>query len=373
MRKLRVLNSDDAERAVAPQDEREGVPPVPAAFGRKGFLPLVDAMGRRYRYLRLSVTDRCDMACTYCMPHGGETEHAARVEMLSFEEIERLCRVLASMGVQKVRLTGGEPLLRKELPRLVQNLARVEGLRSLYLSSNASRLSVFASALRQAGLKGVNVSLDSLSPERFSRLTRGGVLSATLDGIRAAIEAGIEVKLNTVLIANENEGEAEAIVDFAWSLGVTPRFIELMPLGAGAELAARSLVSNAQLAERLAASLALNFAPSRSIDDGPARYLSRADEPERRVGFISARTGNFCDACNRIRITANGELRTCLGWRKGLSLRDAMRAGASDREIAWAFHWALSNREDGHVFDAPRRALAASVDHHHVGMSLVGG
>ncbi|MCB9654832.1 MAG: GTP 3',8-cyclase MoaA [Deltaproteobacteria bacterium] len=364
--RLRILSSRIGAALAGP-------PPRPRAFGQGGLPPLVDAMGRCYRYLRLSVTDRCDMACLYCMPHGGETEHAVRAEILSFEEIERLCRVLAQMGVSKVRLTGGEPLLRKELPRLVDRLAHVEGLQSIHLSSNASRLAIFAKALREAGLAGVNVSLDSLSPERFSRLTRGGVLSATLEGLDAAIAVGLEVKLNTVLIANENEDEAVSIVEFAWSLGVTPRFIELMPLGAGVDMAADGLVSNVRLAARLAEALGLSAAQGRSPHDGPARYLECARAPGRRVGFISARTGNFCDACNRIRITASGELRACLAWREGLSLRDQMRSGVSDLDLAWMFHWALSRRDGGHAFDDDRGSHAVRADHHHVGMSLVGG
>ena len=200
---------------------------------------LVDPQGRHYDYLRLSVTDRCDLACIYCMPPGGEDEHAIRCELLSFEEAARLVTVFAGMGIRRVRLTGGEPLVRKDIVRLTELLCRRSGIDELVMTTNATRLAELAKPLAQAGLRGVNVSIDSLDPQRFFKITRGGDLRRVVAGIHAALDAGLEVKLNTVLLRHETLDEAAGIVDYAWSIGVTPRFIELDAAWRGCEAAAR--------------------------------------------------------------------------------------------------------------------------------------
>jgi cyclic pyranopterin phosphate synthase len=357
----------------APSSVRSGadadVPEMPADFGRHGLPPLLDRQGRTYTYLRLSITDRCDFACVYCMPPGGEDDHAERPELLSFEEIARLCSVLAELGVDRVRFTGGEPLVRRDVVRLVELVERRSGVRKLVMTSNGSRLSELAHPLRAAGLTGVNVSVDTLDPERFAQLTRGGKLSRVLAGVNAALDAGLEVKLNAVLL-DTNLADAGALVDWAWARGITPRFIELMPLGEAAKLPAHSFVPQAELVRVLGSRLApAEQGGYRARDgQGPARYLCAADGSERRVGFITAVSNEFCESCNRLRITARGEVRACLASRRALSLRDLMRSGASDRELAWAVHQALGTKLAGHLFNE-----AGADEHRHVGMSLIGG
>jgi cyclic pyranopterin phosphate synthase len=345
----------------------EAVPPMPESFAPEALPSLTDARGRVYTYLRLSVTDRCDLACVYCMPPGGEDEHARRTDVLSFEEIVRLVGVFSAGGVRRVRLTGGEPLVRKDIVRLVAMIHDDARVPEIALTSNATRLAELARPLKAAGLSSVNVSIDSLDSERFGRITRGGVLREVLAGIHAALAAGLEVKLNTVPLRGENDDELEAIVDFAWSLGITPRFIELMPLGEGAALYASKLVPNGEVAERLRGRLE-GREGSFAEGKGPAKYLRAADGSGREVGFINATTGNFCDACNRVRVTAKGDVRPCLASRRAVSLRDVMRGANDDRHVAWALRWALGGKNEGHHFTE-----AAVTEHENVGMSLIGG
>jgi GTP 3',8-cyclase len=328
---------------------------------------LVDAQGRAYTYLRLSVTDRCDFACVYCMPPGGEDDHAERPELLSFEEAARLTRVFAASGIARVRFTGGEPLVRRDVVRLVELVRRESGLTKLVMTTNGSRLGELAAPLRAAGLVGVNVSIDTLDPGRFRELTRGGELRRVLAGVHAALAAGLEVKINAVVLGGINDGDAAALVDWAWELGVTPRFIELMPLGEAAKLPATRFLSHAQLIARLGARLS----PERGEavpGQGPARYLSAADGSRRRVGFITAVSDEFCGSCNRVRVTARGELRACLASRRALSLRDLLRSGYPDAAIAWAAQRALGGKLPGHLFTD-----TGADEHTHVGMSLIGG
>ncbi len=326
---------------------------------------LADALGRRYTYLRLSVTDRCDLRCIYCMPEQGEWEHGARKELLDFDEIERLVGLLAERGVQRVRLTGGEPMIRKELPSLIGRLSKLRGITEVVMTTNATRLATFAAPLVEAGLRGVNVSLDSLQAEKFATLTRGGDLRSVLQGIEIALTQGLRVKLNTVVIGGQNDDEVEEIVRFAWQLGITPRFIELMPLGEGAH--AGSVVPSAALEHQLKHVLCPDASPS-PPHRGPARYRVAADGSGHKVGFISAVSQNFCGSCNRLRVTAKGELRACLASRAALSFRDLMREGADDRQILWALSHALSVKSDGHLFNDPD-----VTEHERVGMSLIGG
>lgn len=345
----------------------ELAPPRPVDFGVHGLPLLVDAHARAYVYLRMSVTDRCDLACVYCMPPGGEEDHALRPDLLSFEEHARLVGVVARMGIRRVRFTGGEPLVRKDCVELVRAVHAAAPEVELAMTTNGTRLAELAPALRDAGLAGVNVSVDTLDAEKFRRMTRGGDLARVLAGIDRALEVGLEVKLNAVLLRHENLADAGPLVDYAWSRGVTPRFIELMPLGEGAALVQRELVTSEETLRSLDARITGGVgrsAPGR----GPARYALAADGSGRRVGVISAMSDEFCGECNRVRITARGDLRGCLASRRALSLRDAMRGGASDIELAWQLCWALSGKGAGHSF------LEPTVDEHaHVGMSLIGG
>lgn len=345
----------------------EALPPVPAGFARDGALPrLTDTKGRAYDYLRLSVTDRCDLACIYCMPPGGEDEHAVRTELLSFEEAARLVRVFAAMGIARVRFTGGEPLVRRDIVRLVELVRRTTAVQKIALTTNATRLAELARPLYDAGLGSVNVSLDSLDPERFAEITRGGDLARVLAGIRAARDVGMSVKLNTVLLRGKTDVEAERIVDYAFSIGATPRFIELMPLGEGATLPADLRVPASEVIARLGARLGRER-EARDAAHGPATYLPARDGAG-RVGFITPLSDEFCGTCNRVRVTARGDVRACLASRRAVSLRDVMRAGGDDRALAHAIAWSIGGKGDGHAFLDPDAR-----EHDHVGMSLIGG
>lgn len=340
----------------------EQAPARPSHFGDP--LPkMIDARGREYTYLRLSITDRCNLGCVYCMPPGGELEHAHRPELLAFEEIVRLVSVLARGGVRRVRFTGGEPLVRRDVVRLVEMVGRT-AIDEMVMTTNAVRLAELARPLRDAGLHGVNVSIDSLDAERFRAITRGGELGPVLAGVHAALEAGLEVKLNCVALGGENEDELGAIVDWAWGLGITPRFIELMPIGEAAALPRERFLSATSIVQALGDRVERDEL-GREAGKGPARYLRGS---KGRVGLITAVSDEFCASCNRVRITAKGDLRACLADRRAVSLRDLMREGASDADLAWAVHWSLGTKDAGHHFDA------TDVDEHaHVGMSLIGG
>ncbi|GAB4110600.1 MAG: GTP 3',8-cyclase MoaA [Sandaracinaceae bacterium] len=342
------------------------IPPRPACFDRVPGV-LVDPAGRRVRYVRLSVTDRCDLACTYCMPPHGEREHARASALLSFDEVAQLARVLAASGVERLRFTGGEPLVRRDLPTLVARAHAAAPTLRLALTTNGTRLAHLARALRDAGLGSVNVSVDSLDPERFHRVTRGGDLALVRAGVEAALEAGLEVKVNAVVLGAEGLAEVPRLTRWAWAQGVVPRFIELMPIGEAARLPQSARVPGAAILEALAP---LAAAPLESPGDasGPARYLVARDGSGRRVGLIAATTEPFCDRCNRIRITASGVLQGCLGHPHGVALAPSLREGEGDLELAWALHAALGSKAAGHRF-----ADAELGSHHRVGMSLVGG
>lgn len=327
-----------------------------------------DADGRDIRYVRISVTDRCDLRCVYCMPEGGETEHGTRPEILDFEEIARLVRILATGGVRRARFTGGEPLLRKDIVELVALVHRFAPDVDLCLTTNATRLERYAADLVRAGLRRLNVSLDTLDPVRFRTVTRGGDLGRVVAGIDAAMRAGLsDVALNAVALRGVNDDEIESIVDWSWSRGVEPRFIELMPIGEGATLPSSMQIGWREIAARLASRIDV-AGGDRPSGRGPAFYLPAKDGSGRRVGFITAVTENFCETCNRIRVTAKGDLRACLASRRAISIRDAMRLGAPDGEILGQIAWALGHKDVGHHFDAPEAR-----EHARVGMSLIGG
>jgi len=343
----------------------EAAPPRPSGWGDAPST-LVDARGRAITYLRVSITDRCDMACVYCMPPGGEDEHAPRADVLSFEEIVAIARALTRGGVRRIRLTGGEPLVRKDVVRLVEHLRGAIDV-ELAMTTNASRLATLARPLRDAGLDQVNVSIDSLDRARFAEITRGADLGEVLAGIRAALEVGLEVKTNTVALGGVNDDELGAIVDWAWSSGIVPRIIELMPIGEGASLPRQRFTSAREIVERLGDRVRDERIDA-SAHRGPARYLRAADGSDRTVGLITAVTDEFCDGCNRVRLTSRGELRACLASRRAVSLRDVLRAGGDDRDLLWATAWSLGAKDAGHRFSDQLED-----EHERVGMSLIGG
>lgn len=334
-----------------------------AAPGSSG---LHDVHGRSVSYVRLSVTDRCDLACIYCMPPRGERSHARRAELLTPAEIARLSAVFAGLGVRRLRFTGGEPLCRRDLVEIVERCRLAAPGLELALTTNGTRLGPHVAALVRAGLSSVNVSVDSLDPARFEEITRGGALSAVLDGARAAVAAGLEVKTNTVVLGERSLDEIPGIVEWAWSLGAVPRFIEVMPIGEAARLAPSEHTVASAIAARLAP-LASDPSAQARVAHGPARYLVARDGSGRRVGLIAATTERFCADCNRVRVTARGELRPCLARPEGRPLATLVREGASDAALGAALEAALATKSEGHVLGC------AGGPHQAVGMSLVGG
>lgn len=305
----------------------------PLAFKRQAGLPgVADGSGRRIGYLRISVVDRCNLRCDYCRPAADAFRAAPREHLLSYEEIGRIVRIAANLGVEKIRLTGGEPLLRKGIVDLVSRIATVPGIRELAMSTNATLLAGCAQALRDAGLQRVNVSLDTLDAQRFFRLTGGG-LGDVLRGIHAAQDAGLTpVRLNAVLLRGINDGDAARLIDFSIREQLELRFIELMPMREGMDWRKHyyplsELLARPDIIERIDASAWERQGSS------AARYLRLRNAPG-RVGFIEPMSNRFCAGCNRLRLTADGKLRPCLPADDEVDLRSALRTGGSDGEIA---------------------------------------
>ncbi len=316
--------------------------------------PLVDAFARRIRYLRVSVTDRCNYRCSYCMPESleeqGQLTFASKSEVLTFEEIEQIVSRFATLGVRKIRLTGGEPTVRKGIVDLVGRIRRIAGIEQVVMTTNGHLLTELAAPLAAAGLVAVNVSLDTLDAERFRRLTGRGDLARVLGGIDAARAAGLSVKINAVALRGVNDDEVTALCEYAWSHGAVPRFIEHMPMSEGQLYATEAELSAQQIRQLVAARFGhLEVAEDRPRDAGPARYWRTPTG--REVGIISAMTEHFCDDCNRLRLTATGALHACLGHDDAISLRDVLRAGGSDDELTRAIATAVTGKRAGHVFD----------------------
>jgi cyclic pyranopterin phosphate synthase len=311
---------------------------------------LVDSFARKVTYLRVSVTDRCNYRCTYCMPEEG-VNLVPRADVLSFEEIERVVRVFASLGVRRVRLTGGEPTVRKDLLSCVERLAAIEDM-AVVMTTNGHTLADQAGALRAAGLAGINVSLDTLDAGKFREITRRGDLARVAAGVEAALAAGIATKINVVAIRGFNDGEVGALCAWAWERGVTPRFIEWMPMSEGSFYAPGALFEAAEIraaVERHAGPLVAD--DGGSAHHGPARYWRTA--AGRRVGIISAMSENFCSTCNRVRLSAVGELHTCLAYDDATNLRAVLRDPAVDdvdAALGAAIRGALAGKRRGHEF-----------------------
>ena len=287
--------------------------------------PLVDAQGRTIAYLRLSLTDRCNFRCEYCSPADYENPR----HLLTREEIARLGSIFGRLGVRRIRLTGGEPTLRRDLVDVVGDLRAAPGIEEVALTTNGHRLADLARPLREAGLGSLNVSLDTLDAERLRRLSgRGAFLSDVLEGLDAAAAAGFpHLKVNTVVMGGVNEDELGRLVRHSWERGASPRFIELMPFGEGVPVPLARV--KALLAEQ-----GIRLVPDGKRGWGPAHYMRDAEsDPPRHVGFIGAITENFCDSCNRARIAADGGFQACLGGDTRHNLRDLLRAGASDDDV----------------------------------------
>lgn len=318
--------------------------------------PLVDGFARRIRYLRVSVTDRCNYRCTYCMPEslGDQLVFEQRSAVLTFEEIERLVRLFAHLGVRKIRLTGGEPTVRKGIVELAARVARVPGIEQVVMTSNGHLLDELAAPLAAAGVSAINISLDTLDARRFRELTGRGDLARVLAGVDAAVAAGMRVKTNAVALAGVNDGELVALCEYAWTRGAVPRFIEHMPMSDGALYAPEAELPAAQIRRILEGALGTLVPADRSgRDPGPARYwrFAAGGVSGREVGIISAMTEHFCDDCNRLRLTATGALHACLGHDDAISLRDVMRRGGSDDDVVRSIAAAVTGKRAGHAFD----------------------
>lgn len=308
---------------------------------------LSDAFARKVTYLRVSLTDRCNYRCTYCMPEEG-VDLLPKADVLSFEEIERIVRVFVGLGVRRVRLTGGEPTVRKDVLTCVARLAAIPGL-EVVMTTNGHRLVELAPALRAAGLAGVNVSLDTLDAAKFHAVTRRGDLGRVTAGIDAVIALGIPTKLNVVALKGFNDGEVGAICDYAWERGAVPRFIEWMPMSGGDLFAPGAVLTAAEIraaVEDHAGHLTADEIGGASV--GPARYWRTP--AARRVGVISAMSENFCATCNRVRLTAVGELHTCLAHDDATNLRAVVRGDGDDFAIEAAIREAISGKRKGHEF-----------------------
>jgi GTP 3',8-cyclase len=312
--------------------------------------PLRDRFERSIKYLRVSVTDRCNYACTYCVPEDG-VEHKRRADLCTFEELERIVGVFAGLGVRRLRLTGGEPTVRHGFVELVARMKRVPGIDEVVMTTNGHLLADLAGPLAAAGLHGANVSIDTLDPARFAQLTSGGDLARVIAGIDGARAAGLEIKLNAVALAGVNDGEIAALCDFAWQRGITMRFIEHMPLSSGALYTSSRELSAATIRASVARVFgALEPSPTDRGIAGPARYWRLVDAPNRELGIISAMTEHFCAACNRVRLTADGQLHACLGHDDAVNLRDLVRAGGSDDDLRRAIAWSVQGKREGHEF-----------------------
>ena len=334
---------------------------------------MIDPFGRAITYLRVSVTDRCDLRCVYCMAE--DMSFLPKAEILSLEELDRLCAAFIRLGTTKIRITGGEPLVRRDVMTLFQSLgARIipglnkeGGLKELTVTTNGSQLTKYATALRAAGVRRVNVSLDTLSPELFTSITRWGKIEKTLDGIFAAKAAGLAVKINAVALKGVNEGEFDAMLAWCGEHGFDLCLIETMPMGDIGGDRTDQYLPLSLVRGRLRRRWTLeetDYQPG-----GPARYYTVA-ETRGRIGFITPMTHNFCESCNRVRLTCTGTLYMCLGQDDQADFRRVLRAGATDAELDAAIIAAIARKPKGHDFVIDRRQRPPAVARH---MSVTGG
>ena len=308
---------------------------------------LIDPFLRHIEYVRVSVTDRCDLRCSYCLPKGFH-DFEEPADWLTFDEIERVMQAFTALGVRRIRLTGGEPLSRGKLPDLAARLARLPGLEDLSLSTNATRLKKLAPALKRAGVTRLNVSLDSLQPERFARITGGGKLADVLAGLTAAQDAGFTpIKINTVLMKGVNDDETGDLVRFCIERGFTLRFIETMPIGNTGRDASENYIDLQEVKRALAQEFEL--IPAVMSGGGPARYVQVAGT-ELKIGFITPISQHFCETCNRVRLTVDGTIYTCLGQEDKTELRPLLRAGATIEELKTAIRDAIGRKPERHEF-----------------------
>jgi cyclic pyranopterin phosphate synthase len=314
---------------------------------------LKDSFNREIQYLRLSVTDRCDFRCFYCLPkshRGFETPQA----WLTGDEIECVVGLFASLGVKHVRLTGGEPLVRKDVCEIAGRISALPGIKELSLSTNASRLKWFSDDLHRAGVRRLNISLDTLDEEKFNRIT-GNQLQPVLQGIDAALAKGFHpIKINMVIMKGINDDEAEAMVEFCIQRGLTLRFIETMPVGNGGRSASQHYLPLSEIEARLKRRYSMKPAAVRG--SGPARYF-QIDDTGLVVGSITPQSQHFCDTCNRVRLSVTGDLHLCLGQEERLPLRPLLRSGVGNKEICQAIRDAIARKPQRHHFNETPEAI----------------
>ncbi|MSP01385.1 MAG: GTP 3',8-cyclase MoaA [Acetobacteraceae bacterium] len=328
---------------------------------------MIDPFGRPITYLRVSVTDRCDLRCVYCMAE--DMTFLPKRELLTLEELDRLCAAFVRLGTTKLRITGGEPLVRRDIIRLFKSLGQRlgHGLEELTLTTNGTQLTKHATELYAAGVRRINVSLDSLDPARFTQLTRLGKIEPVLDGIFAAKAAGLAIKINAVAMKGVNEDEFDAMLGWCGEHGFDLCLIETMPMGEISEDRTAQYLPLSIVRGRLRKTWTLEDTDYKT--GGPARYFN-VKETGRRIGFITPMTHNFCESCNRVRLTCTGTLYMCLGQDDSAEFRSLLRAGASDDELEMAIHAAIARKPKGHDFIIDRRHEKASVSRH---MSVTGG
>jgi cyclic pyranopterin phosphate synthase len=333
-----------------------------------GPAPLVDPFGRAITYVRVSVTDRCDFRCVYCMSE--DMNFLPKRDVLSLEELDRLCAAFVRMGTRKLRITGGEPLVRRGVMTLFRSLSRhlaSGALEEVTLTTNGSQLARYASELADSGVRRINVSLDTLDAEKFKRVTRWGELDQVLAGLDAADRAGLKVRLNAVALKGFNDVEAAPLVEWAHGRGYDVAFIEVMPLGDVEKQRFDQYLPLTELRSELARHWSL--APSTHATGGPARYYDVA-ETGGRIGFITPLTHNFCETCNRVRVTCTGTLYMCLGQEDAADLRAPLRRSEADDLLESAIRAAILRKPKGHDFLIDRSGSHASTARH---MSVTGG
>lgn len=331
--------------------------------------PLIDPFNRPITYLRVSVTDRCDFRCVYCMSEN--MTFLPKRELLTLEELERVCGTFVDMGVKKLRITGGEPLVRRDIMKFFESMGRRigEGLEELTLTTNGSQLRRFAQPLADCGVKRVNISLDTLDEKKFAEITRWGRFAQVLDGIDAAQEAGLAVKINAVALKGVNDDEIVKMVDWSHERGMDITFIEVMPMGdIGNENRLDQYYSLNQVRQDIGRTHQLTPLPLNT--GGPARYM-RSETTGGRIGFITPLTHNFCEGCNRVRLTCTGELFMCLGQDDDADLRTPMREHPEDdAPLRAVITEAIARKPKGHDFDYSRQKVDGQVGRH---MSTTGG
>ena len=311
-------------------------------------MALIDPFGRTIEYVRLSVTDRCDLRCFYCLPKGFK-DFEEPSEWLTFAEIERVIKAFGELGVSRIRITGGEPLVRKNLPELAQCLSKLTSIEDLSLSTNAVKLKRHTKALKDANISRLNVSLDSLNAQRFKSITNGGKLEKVIDGLMAAKDAGFNpIKINTVLMKGINDDEAENLVDFCIEHGFTLRFIETMPVGNTGRDATNYYVDLQEIKKRL--SQKYELVPSVMPGGGPARYVQVAGT-DLKIGFITPLSQHFCETCNRVRLAADGTLYLCLGQSDKVELRPLLRDGIDDEQLKQVITNSIALKPERHEFN----------------------